>query len=97
MGFTYSVHSARAYFSCTAFPSPRPSRTVIGFPVIRMVSWPLIRTCPVTAAAPQSSVALMNEDQCAVGTGGPPMPIAACPHALAGVLYTGDRLYLWSK
>ena len=70
-----------------------------GFPVIFVVSLSSIRTCPVTEAAPQASVALMKADQWIVADGGPLISSAAFgEHALLG----GDhgapsRLNLWSK
>ena len=79
-------------------PYPADSRTVSGLPVIFVVSTPSTRTCPVTLAAPQASVAWMNSDQRGVGVGGPPMDSrASLLHALTGTAYTGDRLYRRSK
>ena len=92
-GFTYSVHSPRAHFSPTARASPGCSRSVTGTPVIFLVSWPSIHTCPVTEAAPQASVESMKDDKWPAGTGTPLISIrAVMEHALAGTI-SGDRLH----
>jgi len=91
--FTYTAHRAVVHLSPMSLASPRGSLMVTGFPVIFVVSTPSTRTCPVTVAAPQRSVAPMKAGQWLVTVEGPPSSSAAVvEHARAAVGTSRDRL-----